>query len=78
MLININKSLDFKDQLNIIISLGIDTLKIQIQPDLNKELFSIIKIMMEEYIVITKKGNTNSYIIYDNSIANPDTNWRGN
>ena len=74
MLININKSLKFKDQLNIIISLGIDTLKIQIQPDLNKELFSTIKLTMEEYIVITKEGNTNSYTIYDNSIINPDTN----
>jgi hypothetical protein len=73
MLININKSLDFKDQLNTIISLGIDTLKIQIITDPDKELFSIIKATMEEYVVITKEITTKGYIIYDNSITNPQT-----
>ncbi len=63
MLININKSLNFKDQLNIIISLGIDTLKIQIQPDLNKELFSIIKTKMEEYILNFRTKNTNKFCL---------------
>jgi len=47
MLININKSLNFKDELNIIISLGIDTLKIQIEQDQDKELDQIIKTTME-------------------------------
>jgi len=74
MLININKSLNFKDELNIIISLGIDTLKIQIEQDQDKELDQIIKTTMEEYIVITKEENTKSHIIYDNSIINPENN----
>jgi len=74
MLININKSLNFKDQLNIIISLGIDTLKIQIEFDQNKELDQIIKTTMEEYIVIEAEGKTKSHIIYDNSVINPENN----
>ena len=75
MLININKNLGFKDNPNIIISLGIDTLKIQIMRESNDKLFNIIKNGMEEYITITLEPNTNhSYIIYDNSIINPETN----
>jgi len=78
MLININKSLNFKDELNIIISLGIDTLKIQIELDKRKEKYeelkSIIKFTMEEYVVIEKESNNQSHIIYDNSVTNPQTN----
>ncbi len=73
MLIDINKSLNFKDELNIIISLGIDTLKIQIEQDTNKELKSIIKFTMEDYVVIKKESNNQSHIIYDNSVTNPQT-----
>ena len=78
MLININKSLNFKDQLNIIISLGIDTLKIQIELDKKKEKYeelkSIIKYTMEDYVAITQETASQSHTIYDNSVTNPQTN----
>ncbi len=74
MLININESLNFKDELNIIISLGIDTLKIQIELNPYKELFEIIKTNMEDYIVIAPEEGSKNYIIYDNSTINPKNN----
>lgn len=75
MLININNSLNFKDNIKIILSLGIDTIKLEIETintEPERNLFSLIK-SVQEYIVITKELNTNSYTIYNNLVINPET-----
>lgn len=73
MLIDINNNLNFKDELKLIISLGVDTLKLQIIIDYDENIFSFIESSMPDYIVITQEPNGVGHIIYDNSEINPDT-----